>query len=69
MLRAVALILFFFFGFVSANFDFFSNMFGQQQYQQQQPRAGASQWAAQVENLSLPNDTGLRFTTRRLPLS
>ncbi|KAG5728517.1 hypothetical protein E4T56_gene19500 [Termitomyces sp. T112] len=54
MLRAVLFVLFLTFGLVSANFDFFSNMFGQQQqYQQhqQQQRSGASQWAAQVESV------------------
>ncbi|KDR83915.1 hypothetical protein GALMADRAFT_50829, partial [Galerina marginata CBS 339.88] len=33
--------------FVSAQFNFFENMWGhQQQHQQQQQRSGASQWAA-----------------------
>jgi hypothetical protein len=43
------LILLLIFGTVSAQFNFFENMFGhgqQQQQQQQQQRSGASQWAA-----------------------
>lgn len=50
MLR-IALILFLTLGLVSANFDFFGNMFGNQQQQQHQQRSGASQWAAQVESV------------------
>ena len=44
-----SLVLLLFFGTVSAQFNFFDNMFGhgqQQQQQQQQQRSGASQWAA-----------------------
>jgi hypothetical protein len=43
-----SLVLLLFFGTVSAQFNFFENMFGhgQQQQQQQQQRSGASQWAA-----------------------
>jgi len=52
MSRRLALVLFLVFGVVSANFDFFGNMFGQQQQQQQQQRSGASQWAAQAESVS-----------------
>ncbi|GLB34005.1 putative long chronological lifespan protein 2 [Lyophyllum shimeji] len=53
MLRTLAPILFLTFSMVSANFDFFGNMFGGQQHhqQQQQQRSGASHWAAQVENV------------------
>jgi hypothetical protein len=47
---------------VSAQFQFFENMFGQQQQhqqqQQQQQRSGASQWAAYSDSgrYILPND-------------
>jgi len=63
MYRTLALIFLTLLGFVSAQFDFFGNMFGQQQQQQQrqQPRAGASQWAAQVDNI--PCSTYLCPTT------
>src|ERR1700733_11860907 len=51
MLRNLAIVAPFMFGLVFAQFDFFGNMFGHQQHeQQQQPRPGASQWAAQVES-------------------
>ncbi|RDB20044.1 Long chronological lifespan protein 2 [Hypsizygus marmoreus] len=52
MSRTLALILFLAFGLVSANFEFFGNMFGGQQHQQQQQRSGSAQWAAQVEAVS-----------------
>ncbi|KAJ7094566.1 hypothetical protein B0H15DRAFT_904494 [Mycena belliarum] len=37
---------------VSAQFQFFDGMFGQQQQQQQQQRSGAAQWAAHLESVS-----------------
>ncbi|KAF8076603.1 hypothetical protein FPV67DRAFT_1559038 [Lyophyllum atratum] len=56
MLRTVVFVLFLAFGLVSANFDFFGNMFGNQQQhhqqqQQQQHRSGASQWAAHADTV------------------
>jgi hypothetical protein len=54
MLRTLVLIAFCMSGIVSAQFDFFGNMFGHQQHQeQQQHRSGASQWAAHVESGTL----------------
>jgi hypothetical protein len=49
MLRSLAIVVPFMFGLAYAQFDFFGNMFGDQQSQQQQ-RSGASQWAAHVES-------------------
>jgi hypothetical protein len=52
MSRTLVLVLFLTFSLASANFDFFGNMFGNQQqhHQQQQHRSGAAQWAAQVDS-------------------
>ncbi|EDR12339.1 uncharacterized protein LACBIDRAFT_311640 [Laccaria bicolor S238N-H82] len=52
---SLSLVLLLFFGTVSAQFNFFENMFGhgqQQQQQQQQQRSGASQWAAFSDSVS-----------------
>jgi len=52
MSLTLTVIVFLMFGYVSAQFDFFGNMFGQQQQHQQQHRSGASQWAAHVESVA-----------------
>ncbi|KAF8913752.1 long chronological lifespan protein 2 [Gymnopilus junonius] len=38
--------------YVSAQFNFFENMFGHQQHHQQQHRSAASQWAAYSDSVS-----------------
>ncbi|PPQ77422.1 hypothetical protein CVT25_011004 [Psilocybe cyanescens] len=55
MLRSLVLPLFFLLGLqlVAAQFNFFDNMWGQQQqHQQHQQRAGSSQWAAYADSIS-----------------
>ncbi|KAK7061865.1 long chronological lifespan protein 2 [Favolaschia claudopus] len=54
MLRSsFAVVLFFLLlQLVSAQFQFFDGMFGQQRHQQQQHQSGASQWAAHLESVS-----------------